>query len=194
MYWSGWATNKRMLKSTRYPKKRKECLDDTLSISGNMRFASSSSCVKVTAYVQSQFTSVQVQRYLALHGVLCTPQPLCNDIQTQNHRMDWCPCPSWGKVKSLIKTREGVADGQTCIWRSCYVLGYARMCGTSGFSLPDQKFYCCLEYIVNTSASRKAGLIEENDRQTARNIYNNVEDKLNQILSVCHSRTFLSTL
>jgi alpha-beta hydrolase superfamily lysophospholipase len=102
-------------KQYRDPEKRKECENDTLSISGNLRVASASSCVEMAAYVQSQFEKVQVPflllvadedvvvqnqgslnlmeqapskdkkilRYPALHGLLCEPQPLCNDIQNE---------------------------------------------------------------------------------------------------------------
>lgn len=103
----------------RDPEKRQECADDTLSISGNLRVASASSCVEMAAHIQSQFTNVQVpflllvadedvvvqnqgslhlleqapskdkkmQRYPALHGLLCEPEPLCHDIQ--NEILEW---------------------------------------------------------------------------------------------------------
>jgi alpha-beta hydrolase superfamily lysophospholipase len=106
-------------KQYRDPEKCKECEDDTLSISGNLRVASASACVEMAAYVQSQFENVQVPflllvadedvvvqnqgslnlmehapskdkkilRYPALHGLLCEPQPLCNDIQ--NDIIQW---------------------------------------------------------------------------------------------------------
>lgn len=40
--------------------KRKECADDTLSVSGNMRVGSASACVEMAAHIQSQFASIEV--------------------------------------------------------------------------------------------------------------------------------------
>ena len=38
--------------------KRKECVEDSLSVSGNMRLGSASACVEMAAHIQSQFSSI----------------------------------------------------------------------------------------------------------------------------------------
>lgn len=99
----------------RDPEKRKECSEDSLSYSGNLRVGSASSCVELTAHIQSQFASIEVpfllmigdedvvvknqgsldlmeqspskdktmKRYPALHGLLCEPKPLVDQIQDE---------------------------------------------------------------------------------------------------------------
>ena len=44
----------------RDPEKRKECVEDSLSVSGNMRVGSASACVEMAAHIQSQFASIAV--------------------------------------------------------------------------------------------------------------------------------------
>ena len=103
----------------RDPEKRKECSDDKLSYSGNLRVGSASACVEMAAHIQAQFASIEVpfllmvadedvvvknqgsfdlmkkspskdktlKRYPALHGLLCEPQPLLGQVQTE--MVDW---------------------------------------------------------------------------------------------------------
>ena len=44
----------------RDPEKRKECMEDGLSVSGKMRVGSASACVEMAAFAQSQFSSIKV--------------------------------------------------------------------------------------------------------------------------------------
>jgi acylglycerol lipase len=99
----------------RDPGKRQECADDTLSYSGKLRVGSASTCVELTCYIQSKFTSIDVpflllvaeedvvvknqgsfdlmeqspskdktmKGYPALHGLLCEPKPLVDQIQDE---------------------------------------------------------------------------------------------------------------
>lgn len=99
----------------RDPSKRKECDDDSLSISGKLRVGSASSCVDMAAHIQTQFSSIEfpflvmvadedvvvknqgsfdlmeaspskdktMKRYPALHGLLCEPKPLVDQVQDE---------------------------------------------------------------------------------------------------------------
>lgn len=44
----------------RDPQKRKECDDDSLTIKGNLRVGSASSCVEMAAFVQARFSSIEI--------------------------------------------------------------------------------------------------------------------------------------
>lgn len=103
----------------RDPEKRKECSEDSLSYSGNLRIGSACACVEMAAHVQSQFNSIEVpfllmvadqdvvvknqgsfdlmeqspskdktmKQYPALHGLLCEPKPLVD--QVQDEMVEW---------------------------------------------------------------------------------------------------------
>jgi len=100
-------------KQYRDPIKRKEADEDELSISGNLRLASASTCLELCSYIADEFENISfpvlvlvadedvvvnntgatelmekaksedktAKHYKALHGLLCEPEPLINDIE-----------------------------------------------------------------------------------------------------------------